>query len=218
MNTGICVDYVSHMGDDLTVVNAARVSLAKETSSLRDRDKSLLRFLAENGHWSPFGHPQVTFRVHAPIFVARQLMRHKEGLHINELSRRYTEGGLAFYEPEVWRKRPTTRMAPVDQALDPWWAAEADTTLSAAYAAAEDRYNELIELGVAPEQARMVLPQGLMTTWYWTGSLAAFARVYRLRATPEAQQDTAGVALQIGDHMRRLFPLSWPLLTEGTEA
>ena len=213
----IAVEYVSHTGDDLTVVNAARVSLDKESAydpsgALQARDLGLLRFLARNDHWSPFAHPQITLRMTAPIFVARQLMRHEQGLHINEMSRRYTEGNVELFVPDEWRQRAETRTGLVRKPVGLTAQVFADGIVLSAYEEAVDAYENLLKAGVAPEQARMILPQAAITRWYWTGSLAAFARVYRQRTVPAAQEETATAAEQIAEVVEPLFPESWPLL------
>ena len=225
----IKVDYVDHMGTDLTVVNAARVSFDKESdwkldfsknrkfgdNVLSAADVKLIAYLAKHNHWSPFAHTSIQLRVKAPIFVARQLVKHQVGGVWNEVSRRYVDSEPEFYFPEVWRGRP------IDGAKQ-GSSGEANTTMADEWVAGSveeclSTYNALLEHNVAPEQARMILPQGVMTEWYWTGSLMFFARVCAQRLDPHAQAETSEVARQIADIVRPRFPVSWMALT-GKEA
>lgn len=205
---GIKVSLLDCMGSDLTVVNAARVSFAKSSKSLSEQDKRLIHYLAEHKHWTPFGHCFLQFRIQAPIFVARQLQKHAVGLCWNEVSRRYVDTEPELYTPDYWRPRPEgsvkqgsgegpTPLPPLD-GLTPDNLGDMAVRL----------YTHMIASGVAPEQARMVLPQSTLTEWYWSGSLAAFARVCNLRLDPHAQAETAEVAAGIADYLRDLFPVS----------
>lgn len=212
------------MGSDLSVVNAARVSFDKESewdghNGLGDRDSKLIRYLATHDHWSPFAHTSLSFRIKAPIFVARQLGKHQVGLVWNEVSRRYVDSLPEFYNPEVWRKRAdNVKQGSAERPVDPVLRVNAAqvTTVDDAYnnlvTHAEQIYNELIDHGVCPEQARMVLPQSMMTEWIWTGSLMAFARVCNLRLDPHTQKETQSVALSISSLIQPLFPVSWSTL------
>jgi thymidylate synthase (FAD) len=211
----IKVTLLDHMGSDLTVVNAARVSFNKEAKEFTDRDTKLIKYLADHNHWSPFSHPQVQFRVAAPVFVARQLQKHTVGLAWNEVSRRYVDTEPTFYTPEVWRKRAeSVKQGSSEEAVDikefrSWNTYDPYTAF---INAAEDFYKSLLDQGVCPEQARMVLPQSMMTEWIWTGSLYAFARVCNLRLDSHTQKETQIVAEQISSHMDTLFPVSWSAL------
>jgi len=217
--------YINHMGDDLTVVNAARVSFGKKVEALgytgadggtmrpilHDRDVKLINYLAKHKHMSPFGHCFVSFHVEAPIFVARQLVKHKF-LRWNEISRRYVDDGISFYYPDVWRSKATDKKqgsgpALVDQEID----------LGTTYTVVAQLYNSLIQKGVCPEQARMVLPQSTMTEWYWSGSLDAFADMCILRCKDDTQGETRGIAHQISKVMLDLFPNSWQSLLGLTQ-
>ena len=228
----IKVDYVDHMGTDLTVVNAARVSFDKESSwkldfshhhkfgdnVLPEADIKLIAYLAKHNHWSPFAHTSIQLRVKAPIFVARQLVKHQVGGVWNEVSRRYVDSEPEFYFPEVWRGRPTDgakqgSSGVVDDNGDYSPSAGAR---SAVYETMR-HYDWMLAAGVAPEQARMILPQNMMTEWYWTGSLMFFARVCAQRLDPHAQAETSEVARQIADIVRPLFPVSWAALTAKEE-
>jgi len=217
----ITVDLIDHMGDDLRVANAARVSFAKESEyqaypsedrgwdyKLSDKDTKLIHYLAKHGHWSPFSHCFLTFRIKAPIFVARQLQKHQVGLSWNEVSRRYVDTEPEFYMPDVWRKRAEN----VKQgSLDDGFPVPTEN-MQMFYKGMVSHYNHLLANGVCPEQARMVLPQSMMTEWYWSGSLYAFARVCKLRLDPHAQKETREVAQWIADYSIKLFPVSWPAL------
>jgi len=214
----ITVALVDHMGSDLSVVNAARVSFSKESvwadassKTLSVRDQKLIEYLATHNHWSPFGHAFASFRIKAPISCARQLAKSTIGLCWNEVSRRYVS-----YEPEVfkvdaWRGVPLNAKQGSDGV--PVMAQE---EVAALYHEinnhAVDAYNKLIAGGVAPEQARLVLPQSMMTEWIWSGSLAAFARVCKLRMAKDTQQETRAVANGIAHEMEKLFPCSFNAL------
>lgn len=194
------------MGDDLRVANAARVSFAKESEEFNDKDAKLINYLAKHGHWSPFSHCFLTFRIKAPIFVARQLQKHQVGLAWNEVSRRYVDSEPEFYVPDGWRKRAeNVKQGSGDEVVEGIsngsvnrWCLEV--------------YRNMLEDGVCPEQARMVLPQSMMTEWYWSGSLYAFARVCKQRLDPHAQLETRQVAGQIGSICADKFPTSWDAL------
>ena len=232
--TQIKATYMDHMGDDLSVVNAARVSFGKisqwETNdwsyydkdegvevwdtdkTLSERDTKLIKYLANHGHISPFGHAFVALHVKAPIFVARQLVKHKF-LRWNEISRRYVDDEPEFYTPDVWRGRSADKkqgsageveLGTLDTAI------VSDSPYDALSA-----YKALLKSGVAPEQARMVLPQSTMTEWIWSGSLDAFAAMCKLRCASDTQYETRLVAQQIHDIIFPRFPVSWEALVGG---
>jgi thymidylate synthase (FAD) len=216
------VEYVEHMGSDLTVVNAARVSFAKtsewETAEdgsykLSNRDQRLIRYLAEHGHWTPFAHPQITLRIKAPIFVRTQLFKHKVGFTENEISRRYVTNEPEFYIPE-WRSAPTdgAKQGSSDFIQD-IVIEDLDRMYTRIAYDSVDIYKELLKEGVAPEQARSVLPQGTYTEWWWTGSLSAYARVFKQRIDAHAQWEVQQYAAAIGKILEPLFPHSWLVLT-----
>lgn len=211
----IAADYIAHSGDDLLVVNAARVSFAKRSAALSDADRKLIGFLARNGHWTPFSHPQITLHVRAPIFVARQAFKHKVGFTENEVSRRYVDAPPEFYMPPVWRGRAETNKQGSAGAIGA--QTYANLTARAAHVAALDAYETLLDRGVAPEQARMVLPVSTITEWFWTGSLAAWARFYALRAAKDAQAETGDLAQVCAEIIAPLFPVCWPVLTGQTD-
>ena len=218
--TQITATYIDHCGSDLSTVNAARVSFGKtsqlvfnddpdDVGSLSERDIKLIKYLAKHRHISPFGHAFASFHVKAPIFVARQLVKHKF-LRWNEISRRYVDDEPEFYVPDVWRGRSEDKKQGSEGVVN------LDLPLLAAHATAVEQYEELLDAGVAPEQARMVLPQSTMTEWYWSGSLDAFAAMCRLRLPPDTQQETRVVAQQISKVLGTLFPVSWDALMSNT--
>jgi len=212
----IKVTYKGSMGNDLTVCNAARVSFGKETEwdyeesdaysfkqHLKTKDRKLIQYLAKHKHLSPFGHCFASFHVKAPVFVARQLVKHKF-LRWNEISRRYVDSEPEFYVPDTYRGR----------SLDKKQGSAGKVTVSdnGFNEIALTEYEFLLDLGVCPEQARMVLPQSMMTQWYWSGSLDAFADMCKLRCAPDTQAETAEVAWEIDRVMTDLFPVSWRAL------
>jgi len=211
------VTYLNHMGNDLSVVNAARVSFAKESKwddydsekdqyVLKEKDRKLIHYLAKHKHLSPFGHCFASFVVKAPIFVARQLVKHKF-LRWNEISRRYVDSEPEFYVPDVWRGRSEDKKQGSSGTVD-----LVDYSLDDYNENAVDFYTCLIRDGVAPEQARMVLPQSTMTEWYWSGSLDAFSDMCKLRCKSDTQYETRIVADHISNLMLNLFPKSWSAL------
>jgi len=198
--------YIDHMGSDLSVVNAARVSFGKKHDTfVANKDTGLVKYLAKHKHLSPFGHAFASFHVKAPIFVARQLVKHKF-LRWNEISRRYVDDEPEFYVPDVWRGRSA------DKKQGSKGVVHTDADPAFVNHTALRTYNEMLEEGVAPEQARMVLPQSTMTEWYWSGSLDAFANMCRLRCASDTQYETRVVADQINTEMFKLFPVSWDAL------
>ena len=234
--------YIDHMGSDLSVVNAARVSFGKKSEwmprihygeelVLKPKDAKLIRYLAKHNHKSPFNHTFVTFHVKAPVFVARQLVKH-EYMPWNEISRRYVDSEPEFYVPDVWRGRSEDKkQGSSDEAVDMlhWLVvdhelsieghtqydnikAKPDEWTSFVNEKALDLYNAMLNSDVCPEQARMVLPQSMMTEWYWSGTLFAFAKMCGLRLKPDTQAETRVVAEKIEDVMMKLFPVSWEAL------
>ena len=206
------VKLIDHMGSDLSVVNAARVSFGKRKEEVSKGDEKLIAFLAKHGHWSPFGHCSVQFHIKAPVFVARQLVKHQVGLTWNEISRRYVDYEPEFYEVDKWRGRAEDKKQGSDEENTIEWVSRSQRTgalQSQVENIALKNYNTMLEAGVAPEQARMILPQSMMTEWYWSGTLYAFARVCNLRCAEDAQYETRIVANLINDECERLFPISW---------
>jgi thymidylate synthase (FAD) len=211
------VALVDTMGSDLSVVNAARVSFDKSSdwnywrdedgsvrTYMKDADKKLIAYLAKHNHWSPFAHAFLSFRIKAPIFVARQLVKHQVGLAWNEVSRRYVDSPPEFYMPDGWRKRAdNVKQGSSDETIEP--PLDTDDVLRSCLSL----YQEMIEDGICPEQARMVLPQSMMTEWIWSGSLYAFSRVCKLRLDAHSQQETQVVAKLIAEDCEYHFPVSW---------
>ena len=217
--TKITATYVDHMGSDLSVVNAARVSFGKKSefegrvggpNVLSKRDTKLVKYLASHGHISPFGHAFASFHCKAPVFVARQLVKHKF-LRWNEISRRYVSDAPEFYVPTLRGTTPDKKQGSGDTLYE---SAAADNALRTAHTQARSNYNILLRSDVCEEQARMVLPQSTMTEWYWSGSLDAFADMCRLRCATDAQAESQEVAWQIYHKMEELFPVSWVALME----
>lgn len=203
------VALVDHMGSDLSVVNAARVSFHKISEEFSDKDAKLIAYLAKHNHWSPFAHCFVSFRISAPIFVARQLVKHQVGLSWNEVSRRYVDSEPEFYFPKEWRGKPENAKQGSNGIVKIDWF-DLEGTINVAFVA----YTELLKQGVAPEQARMVLPLNTMTEWIWSGSLYAFARVCNLRLDPHAQLETQEVAKEIYSCLKALYPVSTEALVK----
>ena len=209
----IHVSRMDSMGSDLTVANAARVSFAKHKEELDEGDEKLIKYLAKHGHWSPFSHVSIQFKIDAPIFVARQLQKHQVGLAWNEVSRRYVDTEPEFYSPTEWRRRAVDKKQ--GSLSEPVPSQKVVTSIKKEYdTVALDCYNRLLKLKVCPEQARMLLPQSMMTSWYWSGSVYAFSRVCNLRLKEDAQAETREVAQSISNHCAIEFPISWKNLVK----
>jgi len=214
----ITVTYVDHMGSDLSVVNAARVSFGKksdwlprihngEAKVLSAKDCRLIEYLARHNHKSPFNHTFATFHVKAPIFVARQLVKH-EYMPWNEISRRYVDEEPELYEAPIWRGRSADKKQGSE--------GEVKSNANIFYHNNQSlmMYKQLLDEGVAPEQARMVLPQSMMTEWYWSGTVFSFAKMCSLRCKDDTQAETRVVADAIDEEMENLYPMSWESLRE----
>ena len=209
--SSIKVDLIDCMGSDDTVANAARVSFDKLAENYtKEENSKLIRYLAKHDHWSPFSHAFVSFRIKAPIFVARQLGKSVVGLAWNEVSRRYVSTEPEFYLPKTWRKASDN----VKQGSSDTPAGYFDPVAEKATELCLSAYILMLSEGVCAEQARMILPQNTMTEWIWSGSLYAFARVCNLRLDSHTQKETQEVAQQISDYMKELFPVSWEVLVE----
>lgn len=233
--------YKDHMGDDLRVVDAARVSFANESWYIdedyvpnkesrhyvawlryvqRERglgnpvlsvaDFGLIQYLAEHNHWTPFAHPQITLRMKAPVPIRTQCFKHKQGFVENEESRRYIKSRPELFVPDQFRSAPENAKQG-SGGVHPY-----STLWRAVY---EDKcqeminlYEEMIEDGIAPEQARFVLPQGVQVQWVWTGSLAAYARFAKQRTDSHAQQEIQDLAWEVDAILRPKFPISWEAL------
>ena len=205
----IVATYIGHMGDDNSVVDAARVSFGKHSGRYtKEQNEKLIKYLAKHKHLSPFGHAFASFHVKAPIFVARQLVKHKF-LRWNEISRRYVDEEPEFYVPDVWRGRSEDKKQGSEGTV------EVSTGLVKDMCKATLRdYEYLLGCGVAPEMARMILPQNMLTEWIWSGSLDAFAAMCKLRCANDTQYESRIVADQISELMKELFPVSWEALME----
>ena len=214
------VRLIDKMGSDLSVVNAARVSFAKESEwesipeggqiegLLSLGDEKLIKYLAKHNHWSPFGHASMQFHIKAPIFVARQLVKHQVGLVWNEVSRRYVDDEPEFYIPKAWRlKAEDKKQGSSNEVIE--------YSLGSTLEFVKTTYQNMLKAGIAPEMARMVLPQNLYTEWYWSGTLMAFARVCNLRCKPDTQWETQLVAGMIDIQTKDKFPISWKALRDG---
>lgn len=208
------VDYVDHLGGDINVVNAARVSFAKEVKEFDfEKDTKLINYLAKHNHFTPLAHTSVTIRVKAPIFMARQFVKHQIGLVWNEESRRYIDDEPEFYIPKELRGRPVNAKQGSNGVLG---GSELFTGMIVAESSrCLDLYKRLLEGNVAPEMARMVLPQNTMTNWMWTGSLVALSRVVKLRTDSHAQQEAQELAKLINDVVAPLYPVSWKALMDN---
>jgi thymidylate synthase (FAD) len=223
-------EYITHSGSDLTVVNAARVSFDRESywenetdphhggkippyNRLSDKDRKLINYLSKHDHFTPFTHSAITLRETVPIFVARQRFKHTVGFSYNEVSRRYVDDPPQFYTPDKWRKRAENKKqgSSDEEVKEGQVDLEYNVTLNICL----NTYNHLLKSGVAPEQARMVLPQSTMTSYICTGSLAAFARAYNLRSQPDAQAEIRELADQWNEIISPLFPESWRALTNN---
>ena len=204
------VTLIDKMGTDLTVVNAARVSFGKKKKKFTDGDARLISYLARHNHWTPFGHCSLQFHIVAPVFVARQLVKHQVGLVWNEVSRRYVDSDPEFYTPDVWRGRVKDKK----QGSDPNNSIENIFTSEYPHLMehCKNLYIKMLDSNICPEQARMVLPQSMMTEWYWSGTLMAFSRIFNLRCKPDTQKETREVAENINNLVEPLFPVSWKAL------
>lgn len=247
------VTLINRMGTDLTVVNAARVSMAKESEweyetrtetikngpqpwdwdygkngywpetkevtrkvclGLSDKDAKLISYLADHEHWTPFAHCQITMREKVPLFVARQRFKHTVGFVYNEVSRRYVSDPPEFYTPEKWRKRAdSVKQGSSDEAVEVNKKLLDERSIKRVHEMARQAYGNLLDAGVCPEQARMVLPQSMYTEYYVTGSLTAWARAYRLRSDKHAQAEIRDLAQQWDKIIAFLYPESWKRLT-----
>jgi thymidylate synthase (FAD) len=209
---------IDKMGDDNRVVDAARVSFAKLAENYtEEQNERLLKYLASHGHFTPFTHPQITIHEKVPIFVARQRFKHMVGFTYNEVSRRYVDDEPEFFIPDVWRGKPVNaKQGSSDEVIDYLKSEGIKQFVHDQYlhflGYAESLYDDMIKAGIAPEQARMVLPQSMYTEYYVTGSLAAWARAYKLLTDPHAQKEIQDLAVQWNTIIRPLFPKSWEAL------
>ena len=214
------VEYCNHMGDDLFVANVARVSFKKESKKfttikeiMKGSDEGVINFLAREDHWTPFAHPQITLRVGAPVPIRTQCFKHKVGFVENEESRRYISSTPEIYIPDEFRSKPEGNIKQgsggVHVSSDYWRDVYKNITEDAVVA-----YLEMVRDGVCPEQARFILPQGAIVNWMWTGSLMAYARVYKQRSDGHAQKEVQVIAERIDEIIGPMFPYCWKALTK----
>ncbi|YP_001294616.1 thymidylate synthase [Pseudomonas phage PA11] len=207
----IKVELVDSMGDDLRVANAARVSFNKWKEELDEGDVGLINYLARHEHSSPFRHTAITLSCKAPVFLARQLGKHQVGLSWNEVSRRYVDAGIEFFVPDNWRSRPDGSVKQGSGGV-----VEDNDMFKSIYSEyikhSLATYENMLACNVAPEQARMVLPQSMMVDWIWTGSLTAFFHVWRLRIDSHAQKEAQEFAQKLEEVVQPIFPHSWKAL------
>ena len=219
----IKVECLGHYMDDLWVANVARVSMGKWHPEFTGGDKELIQYLADHGHWSPFAHPQLTFRITAPIFTARQLQKHTVGFAWNETSRRYVDDTPEFFIPDARKRAPNVKQGSSDELVEEIEVQLGDEAVylpprmvfEAHYEDSLKWYESMLKSDVAPEVARAILPQGMMTQWIWTGSLYGFARVCNLRLDSHAQREAHMVAREIFKAMDTYFPISSKALVKG---
>jgi thymidylate synthase (FAD) len=232
------VTFIDKMGSDLSVVNAARVSFSKTSDwvyedveemdpegrsvlhykkpiGLKEGDERLIKYLSEHNHWTPFGHASLSFHIKAPIFVARQLVKHTVGLVWNEVSRRYVNSPPEFYFPECWRQTHENKKQGSYEDVFVDLNQNQQSGVKALAGKCSEWYSKLLELGVCAEQARMILPQNMYTEWYWSGTLYAFARVCNLRCKQDTQKETRVIADQISTIAAKHFPVSWKYLKKN---
>lgn len=212
------VELIDHMGSDVSVVKAARVSFANagDEGRTKEQDDKLIMYLATHGHWTPFAHTQITLRMTAPIPIRTQCFKHKFGFVENEESRRYVSYTPKYFTPEFRMKVANKKQGSGDT-FDPEDQQELLRLYEQSVKTAIVTYEGLLEKGVCEEQARFVLPQGCLVNWYWTGSLAAFARFYKQRMDPHAQLEIQQLAKMVGDIIEPLYPVSWKELTGGVK-
>lgn len=204
--------YVDHMGSDLSVVNAARVSFAKQKDVMDENDEGLVRFLAKHDHWTPFAHTAITLRMSAPVPIRTQCFKHKQGLVENEESRRYISSTPELFVPESFRMKPEGSIKQGSGGIHP----DSDMWLAAYRMQCEGAialYERMVANGICPEQARFILPQGCEVNWIWTGNVYAFANFFNKRTDSHAQKEIQDLALQVGEVIASLYPVSWAALT-----
>lgn len=207
------VELIDSSGGDVSVVNSARISFAKEVKDMDTKDVKLIRYLAKHRHDTPFRHNFVQLRCKVPLFLARQLMKHQAGLTWNEESRRYIDDVPEFYVPEQWRKRPDDSIKQGSSGTMPEDSNNRiDYMVRGLLDESLETYDELLRVGVAPEMARMVLPQSMMVNFIWSGNLLAFHHVYKLRSGEGAQQEAVDFAKLLKEAVKPAFPISWEAL------
>lgn len=211
----IKVELLDHMGDDVAVVQAARVSFAKDADAEFDsvKDGKLINYLAKHNHWTPFAHTALKFRVAAPVPIRTQCFKHKIGMVENEESRRYISTTPEIFIPEFFRSKPVGSIkqgSGDEHELSDYFLSLYKQTTNQNLKA----YQEMLDSGICPEQARFILPQGAIVNWIWTGNLVSFANFYNKRTDTNAQREVQVVAELVGKEVERIFPVSWKALTE----
>lgn len=210
------------LGSDLFVANAARKSFGKgfeewseEPRTERGRgDRELIMDLAKDGHWLPFRHPKISLECDSPIPIARQLGKHQVGMDWSEISRRYKTKDIVFYYMnDTWRSDAKDRRQGSGELLDKNTQIELHNLEYDVVQFCLEAYERALKLGAAPEQARFMLPQSMEVSWTWTGSLLAWAHLYKQRTHKDAQKETRQFAEQVGEIIKRKFPVSWTALT-----
>ena len=208
-------EYIDHMGSDASVVKAARVSFAADGLEFDGgRDSGLINYLAKHHHWTPFAHTSITVRMTAPVPIRTQCFKHKVGFSENEESRRYISSSPKFFIPQQFRKHPEGSVKQgsgedMHPTGNKYWRRHFQSNNSMCL----DSYEMAIAGGMCPEQARFLLPQGMEVSWYWTGSLSAYARFFTQRTDPHAQQEIKILALEVGEILKPLYPVAWGALT-----
>lgn len=205
-------EYIDHMGNDLSIVNAARVSFGKSKEKMEESDEKLIKYLAKHNHWTPFAHTAITLRMSAPVPIRTQMFKHKFGLVENEESRRYISSRPELFIPDHFRMKPGGSIKQGSEGIHKYseeWKERYKEECERAIAL----YVDMLYCDICPEQARLALPQGVHVNWVWTGSLAAFARVYKQRTEQHAQQESRALVGQIASIIAPLFPVSWEALT-----
>ena len=221
-------ELIDHMGDDLAVVNAARVSFDKVSEwdndasqqvghpMLSDADARLIQYLARNNHWTPFSHTAISLRMSAPIPIRTQCFKHKAGLTENEESRRYISSRPEVFVPDEFRAAPDGSVkqgsGDVHHRSEEWLHRYQEKVNGCV-----QEYEWMIQDGICPEQARFILPQGCIVNWIWTGNLASFSRFYKERTYDKVQKEVQDLARQVADIIKPLYPVSWAALTGESE-
>lgn len=230
---GISIKLVDHMGDCFRVFEAAKATLGGSEESQFKRGETdptrLINFLAREKHVTPFRHPQATFECEAPIAIARQLGKHQSGFSWNERSMRYKDSVIDVFVPDMFRGRPDklhdgstdrdVRLDVTNFSIDigggDYYQPDVGELYNHAVEMAVQAYECLVEAGLAPEQARFILPQGMITRWVWTGSLYGWYSVYKQRSSEHAQYEVREFARQLDEHMSKLFPIAWKALKDS---
>ena len=207
------VELLETMGNDLMVVNVARVSYGKWSNEINDKDIKLLKYLYDHKHVSPWKHPQLQFRITCPIFVERQLYKHQIGMTANSISGRYVDFSESFWELKTLRKQSidskqgsSNELLSDTELLKQW-----NDTINMA----QNTYNNMVKKGVAKELARTILPLALNTTFIWTGSVLAYLHLFELRLKPDAQEETRIVVQNILDLVRQTGKFEYTLKAWG---